>query len=147
LTAEPSGEITALGGGPSLYTYTVSFAAASGVSAVQPPLDILLPGAGGERMISTDVSEIYVPLGTALVINRLSAAGEGDPKDASGLFVRMLYFSAITITTLGFGDITPVSSVARIIVGGEAVLGIVLMGLFLNSVAQKLGKNNESQPN
>jgi hypothetical protein len=82
-----------------------------------------------------------VPLSTAAVVERLSTAGQGDPKEASGLFVRMCYFSAISVTTLGFGDITPVSSTARLLVAIEAVFGVVFVGLFLNAVAQKWGKH------
>ena|SRR5450755_3566830 len=40
-------------------------------------------------------------------IDRLSGAYAGDPSQASGLYVRMLYLSATTITTLGLGDIQP----------------------------------------
>jgi hypothetical protein len=47
----------------------------------------------------------------------------------------MAYLSAVTVTTLGFGDVTPVSSLARALVAAEAVLGIVLIGLFVNAVA------------
>ncbi len=45
--------------------------------------------------------------------------------------LRFLYFSVVTITTLGFGDIVPVTSRARTIVALESFLGVVLMGLFV----------------
>ena len=67
---------------------------------------------------------------TAAVIQRLSAAGTGDPEEASGLFIRMCYFSATTVTTLGFGDITPVSTEARVLSAAEAVVGVAIIGLF-----------------
>ena len=51
------------------------------------------------------------------------------------VFLRMLYFSAVTITTLGFGDIAPISTKARMLVMLESVLGIILIGLFFNSLA------------
>jgi hypothetical protein len=50
-------------------------------------------------------------------------------------FLRMLYLSAVTATTLGFGDIVPVTTMTRSEVTAEAILGLVLAGLFLNSVA------------
>jgi hypothetical protein len=59
----------------------------------------------------------------------------GDPTAISGAYLRMLYFSAIVITTVGFGDIVPISNTSRAAVAAEAVLGIVLAGLFLNAVA------------
>jgi voltage-gated potassium channel Kch len=49
----------------------------------------------------------------------------------------MLYFSAATITTLGIGDISPITAAARVAVSLELILGIVLIGLFLNSLSQK----------
>jgi hypothetical protein len=67
-------------------------------------------------------------------------AVEGDPHYASGLWARMLYFSATTITTLGLGDVTPVSSLARLLVGLEALVGIVFIGLFLNGLADSFRK-------
>jgi len=57
----------------------------------------------------------------------------------------MCYFSAVTITTLGFGDITPVTSAARAVTGSLAVVGVVLIGLFLNAVAQKWGKGPDKK--
>ena len=103
----------------------------------QIPLNILFPGAGSETAINPDTSVLWMPPSTADAINRLSAAGVGDPKEASGLYIRMCYFSAIIITTLGFGDISPVTTDARVFVGAEAVLGVVIIGLFLNAVAQE----------
>jgi hypothetical protein len=64
-------------------------------------------------------------------------AKRGFPRDIDGQFVRMLYLSATTITTLGFGDIVPLSSSARLAIAVEAVVGIVIMGLFLNAIAQQ----------
>ncbi len=53
-------------------------------------------------------------------------------------FSRMFYLSAITITTLGFGDIVPLTNRSRLIVSIEAIWGIILVGLFLNSLAEKI---------
>ena len=47
----------------------------------------------------------------------------------------MLYLSVVTITTLGYGDIVPITPLARFFTGIEALGGIVLIGLFLNSLA------------
>lgn len=51
-------------------------------------------------------------------------------------FITWLYFSTITITTLGFGDISPVSIWSQGITMIESLSGIVLIGMFLNSIAQ-----------
>ena len=59
----------------------------------------------------------------------------------SGSFRRMLYFSIVTITTLGYGDIVPLTDQARVLVGIEALLGVVLIGLFLNALTQSSGRH------
>jgi hypothetical protein len=61
----------------------------------------------------------------------------GQPERFSGNFGRMLYFSAVVITTLGLGDIVPLTDRARGLVAGEVVLGIVFVGLFINAAASR----------
>lgn len=72
-------------------------------------------------------------------ILRFRNAEQGDASSASSRWLRMLYFSATAVTTLGFGDITPVTTMARTWVTAEALLGIVLIGLFLNALALRAG--------
>ena len=49
-------------------------------------------------------------------------------------FVDALYLSAVTVTTLGYGDFVPTSRLTKFLTGLQAVSGVVLMGLFLNSL-------------
>ncbi|WP_299046874.1 potassium channel family protein [uncultured Tateyamaria sp.] len=51
-------------------------------------------------------------------------------------YLRFLYFSTVTITTLGYGDILPVTDRARALTASQSILGVLLIGLFLNSVAR-----------
>ncbi|NIB43827.1 two pore domain potassium channel family protein [Pseudomaricurvus alkylphenolicus] len=51
-------------------------------------------------------------------------------------FIKSLYFSMVTITTLGYGDITPQSDLSMMITGSESMLGMVIVGLFLSSLWQ-----------
>lgn len=51
------------------------------------------------------------------------------------VFIRMMYFSTSTITTLGYGDIVPITNLARIFVSIESILGVLFIGLFLNSLS------------
>ena len=53
-------------------------------------------------------------------------------------FFRMLYLSVVTITTLGFGDITPITDFARLLIGLESILGVVILSLFINAIFQKI---------
>jgi Ion channel len=124
--------------------YTVSFIKELDYNSPQTPMSVIFPNLSlplppGQVSPNVNQSVLYLPFATASIVDRLAAASNGDPREASGLLTRMIYFSAVTITTLGFGDITPVSSVARLLVGIEAVVGAVLVGLFLNAVAQKWG--------
>jgi Ion channel len=63
-------------------------------------------------------------------------AEEGFPASVAGTFYRMLYFSAITITTVGYGDIVPLTGFARTLAAIEATIGIVLLGLFVSRLVR-----------
>ncbi len=60
---------------------------------------------------------------------------QGDPSQLSGACGRMFYLSAVVLTTLGLGDIAPVTPGSRFCVAFEAIAGITLAGLFLNALA------------
>lgn len=45
-----------------------------------------------------------------------------------------LYYSIVTITTLGFGDYTPAHGLAQCITAVEVMCGLILLGFFLNAV-------------
>ena len=59
------------------------------------------------------------------------------PDGAKGDTLASVYFSIVTFTTLGYGDIKPVDELVRILCGIQALLGATLMGLFVGSVARK----------
>ncbi len=69
-------------------------------------------------------------------INALIDYNEGLIRDNT--FKRMVYFSSVTIATVGYGDIVPIDDNLRILVGLEAILGIIFIGLFINSFADWL---------
>lgn len=52
-------------------------------------------------------------------------------------FIDYFYYSFVVITTLGFGDITPVSKLFRLLTILEAFLGLFIMGLYLSKVFDK----------
>jgi len=58
-------------------------------------------------------------------------------------FIRMLYFSAVTISTIGYGDIVPIDDTLRLLVGFEAILGIVFIGLFINALGDRFRSKKE----
>lgn len=51
-------------------------------------------------------------------------------------FGSALYFSIVTITTLGLGDMIPLDGFARAMVCLEVIAGVVFVGVFLNTVSE-----------
>jgi voltage-gated potassium channel Kch len=49
-------------------------------------------------------------------------------------FPTATYFSFVTITTLGYGDILPVSPLARFLVTMEAIVGVFYMAIVVASL-------------
>lgn len=78
---------------------------------------------------------LHVPEVLLTRIRTYADARQGIGSTSSGNLVRMLYLSASTITTLGYGDIVPLTTTSRLLVSIEAVLGILLIGLFLNALS------------
>lgn len=87
---------------------------------------------------------LALPMAIQDRISALKNSFDGFPARSTGTFDRLFYFSAVTQTTLGFGDIVPISERTRLAVGLQSVLGIVIIGLFLNSLAQPLSSRPES---
>lgn len=56
------------------------------------------------------------------------------PDGASTDFGSWLYYSIVTITTLGFGDYTPAHGWAQAVTAVEVMCGLIFLGLFLNAV-------------
>jgi hypothetical protein len=79
-----------------------------------------------------------------LALSQFFSGTMGDALSVSDSFWRMLYFSAVVITTVGFGDIVPMTGPARSLVATEALAGIVLAGFFLNAIAFRAARRLES---
>lgn len=56
------------------------------------------------------------------------------PDGAGTDFGSWLYYSIVTITTLGFGDYTPAHGWAQAVTAVEVTCGLILLGFFLNAV-------------
>ena len=81
---------------------------------------------------------LKIPRDLFEMMNAYADAMDGFAGLALGSFWRMLYLSTVTITTLGYGDIVPITPVSRALVGAEAILGILIIGLYLNALSQRL---------
>lgn len=61
------------------------------------------------------------------------------------------YFSFITLSTVGYGDITPASNVARMLAAAEAITGTLFVAVFiarlvaLYSTATRAGQTGQPE--
>ncbi|MSO38002.1 MAG: two pore domain potassium channel family protein [Acidimicrobiia bacterium] len=60
--------------------------------------------------------------------------------------MHFLYFSFVTITTLGFGDLTPATDPGRVLVSLEAVLGQIFLVTIVALLVSNLGKEKRRVP-
>lgn len=63
-----------------------------------------------------------------------------DFKNLDHDFVSAIYYSVVTFTTLGYGDIYPFSSLAKIFVITEVFVGYVILGIFVFLLGDKVNK-------
>jgi hypothetical protein len=60
-----------------------------------------------------------------------------------GGWIGPLYYSVVTLTTLGYGDIVPVTSAARIAAMIQVTLGYIMLGGLLSIFANKMARRGE----
>lgn len=60
--------------------------------------------------------------------------------DTFSSFIAAIYFSTVTITTLGYGDIYPTNDLGRLVISLQAILGVFTLGLFLNTLAMSVSE-------
>ena len=100
-----------------------------------PPLSALFPY--HPEGVAPDLVVIAMPRSLSKKFVDFARATRGFPSGVRGGYPRMLYLSTVTITTLGYGDIVPLTPLARFLVALEATLGVVLVGLFLNALTHE----------
>ena len=79
---------------------------------------------------------MYLLLGMAwafgyVLVARFNPGAFTLPAGNQMLSVTSFYFSFITLSTVGFGDIVPVSHVARMLAAAEAITGTLFMAVFI----------------
>lgn len=88
---------------------------------------------------------LYIPLILAYCAVILVFAGVYCVVDDKGLpssFDQAVYFSIITITTVGYGDFSPATAVGQAATALQAALGILIFGLFLTFLSIDVAERN-----
>lgn len=77
---------------------------------------------------------IYLHLGSAAFVLAKEGLAWG--------YITMFYYSVVTFTTLGFGDITPKTHLAAAWVMAEVVISYIVLGLLISIMANKVGRRS-----
>ncbi len=98
------------------------------------------PEQDSEALASAVFGYFFIALNWALFFRALEILLPGSFTTSTGelAFTDLLYFSIVTITTLGYGDITPINSFARISVGLEAAMGTLYIAILIARIVGAL---------
>jgi hypothetical protein len=111
--------------------FTVSCTLIALVSAPDSDADALAGAAFGYLLLAV----VWALLFRALEI---WSPGSFTLADDSYVYTELLYFSLVTITTLGYGDISPVAPFARIGAGVEATMGTLYIAILVARIVGAL---------
>jgi hypothetical protein len=113
----------------------------NGGKAVMPPAERVHSIAVGDPLWSIFRTGEVPAISSVPGLTGLVEEAEGWPSVELGNYaIRMFYLSAVTITTTGFGDILPLTTLTRFLTGLEALLGTFWFGLFLYALPQRSGQ-------
>jgi hypothetical protein len=76
------------------------------------------------------------------VMGRISAANFSEPLSRTDA----LYFTVTVFATVGFGDITATTEAARVLVTGQMLLGIVILGIGARIFVDAVKQGRAQQP-
>ena len=80
--------------------------------------------------------------GTYFVMGTISAGTFSQPMTRTDA----LYFTVTVFSTVGFGDITAVTEAARVLVTGQMIAGIVILGLGARIIVDAVKRGQQRQP-
>lgn len=80
-------------------------------------------------------------LGTMLLAASLMNLAERDVQpDKFGTIPEAMYWAIVTLTTVGYGDVTPVTPLGRVIAGFTAVAGLIMLALPVGIIASAFSR-------
>lgn len=95
----------------------------------------------GKSPLIWAVWSVFLALGFALVYYQLGECAF-DVRNLDWGFSSMVYYSVVTFTTLGFGDVTPNTQEAAWWVMAEVIAGYVMLGGLISIFATKLARRS-----
>ena len=112
--------------------------------------------ATADSLVGAIFGYFVIAAACALLFRQMEGAYPGSFRLPEGgdLDTQMLYFSLITVTTAGYGDITPVTSIAQISAALEAALGTLYLAILIGRIVGQMapglrhadGTSNDSPP-
>jgi len=97
----------------------------------------------GERPLNVLIWWISIIFGNSFIYYFFSGIYNGiaiNIASYSPKYLEALYFSIVTFTTLGFGDLAPKPGFFQIIASIEAILGAIFMAMFIYVFARKMAR-------
>ena len=93
-----------------------------------------------DNLVGAIFGYFVIAAACALLFRQMEGAHPGSFRLPEGgdLDTQMLYFSLITVTTAGYGDISPVTSVAQISAALEAALGTLYIAILIGRIVGQL---------
>lgn len=80
------------------------------------------------------------------IVNTLDANAFSQPLVRTGSYLRTIHFSFTTLTTLGYGDIVPLSEVAQVLTNLEAIVGQMYSSVFIAILIGSYLSQRSNQP-
>jgi hypothetical protein len=94
-------------------------------------------GLGADALAGAAFGYLLLAVVWALVYAQVEIAAPGSfslPDGEGTVGGQLMYFSLVTLTTLGYGDVTPASPLTRLFAGFEAVQGALYLAIFIGRV-------------
>lgn len=91
----------------------------------------------GESLGRWAVSCVLVILTWAVAYGLFSAVGSSDSPDRSLRLIDYIYFSVVTFSTLGYGDLHPIGALGKVLACLEVFAGLIMFGLLLSFVSNR----------
>ncbi len=77
--------------------------------------------------------------------NGLSDLGSDEMKHLNAAYMDLLYYSYVTLSTLGYGDVTPVSRAAQSLAYLEAICGVMYVAVLVAALVGSYGNKRVAQ--